>query len=401
MLKRLIFITVGAVLITGSISAIVLYRMPDTYTATAYLVMNPIPLTTQDFVPSILTDRGDVPYRVSFVTLNDIPPFPAPDYEQIYMSDEIVEQVLLYVSEKDEYKKEKLSRTKLRKSMNIKTRIFFQGANQIQYQRIIVLSFTSTNPELSAEVCNYWVELGMKKIEELRQNPLKEGLEYIEQTLAEKENQLNEKTESLKKLESSVHIPSLEQRIQDLENQVTNFRIQKANIDLEIEKLTKEIELTSNLDSPIDNEQIPNNEESLPKIVNLQKEIQIKNAEKESLQKLIEQMELELGELRRNYADKKQEKLSLENEIMLIRQNLNNLKVTRDNVLINLAAKSQSELRFASKSLTPRQKSGPPRTLYLACIIVLTIVVAPSIYIGTLVLNYYLSKLEKDFLPSA
>lgn len=398
MLKRLIFITIGSAVTIGSISAIILFRMPDSYTATAYLVMTPIPLSARDYVPSILTDRGDVPYRVSFVTLNDLPTFPTPDYELIYMSDEIVEQVLLYVAQKEEYKNEKLSRTKLRKSMSIKTKIFFQGTNQIQYQRIITLSFTSPNPKLSADVCNYWAELGMKKIEEIRQGPLKDGIDYLQQTLTEKETQLNEKSELLKNLESNIHIPSLEQRIQDLENQVTNFRIQKANIELEIEKLLKEIETTSNIDETTINGNLSQSINSSERKFEAQKEIQIKNTEKESLEKLIDQIEKELGELRKTYAEKKQEKQKLENEITLLKQTVNNLRITYENALANLA-KSQSELRYASQALVPRQKSGPPRMLYLACVVVLTVVAAPSIYIGTLVLNYYFSKLEKEFLP--
>ncbi len=397
MLKKIVFLTIVLVIVIGVISAIILFQMPNTYTATAYLVMTPIPLSTRDYVPSILTDRGDVPYRVSFVTLNDIPTFPFPDYELIYMSDEIIEKVLLYVSQKEEYKNEKLSRTKLRKSMAIKSKIYFQGTNQIQYQRIITLSFTSPNPQLSAEVCNYWAELGMNKIEEMRTAPLKDGLEYIVQTLEEKEKLYREKSDLLKQLESEFHLPSIEQKIQDFENQITNFKIQMANLDLEIERLTKEVEFTPNKELSATNPSSSQSNEVTQKSLELQNEILIKNTEKESLQKLIEQMEVELSSLRKNYAEKKQQKQILENEIILLRQQINNLKTTRENALANLA-KSQSELRFASKALIPRQKSGPPRTLYLACIIVLTSVAVPTIYIGTLVLNYYLNKLEKEFL---
>ena len=110
-------------------------------------------------------------------------------------------------------------------------------------------------------------------------------------------------------------------------------------------------------------------------------------------------MEVELDLLKKDYAEKKHQKQILENEIILLHQQLDNLKITRENALANLA-KSQSELRFASQALTPRQKSGPPRTLYLACIVILTAVAVPTIYVGTLVLNYYMNKLEKEFLQT-
>lgn len=397
MLKKIFFITVIVVLIVGIISSFILWKIPNTYTATAYLIMAPIPLTTEDFVPSILTDRGDVPYRVNFLSINDIPPFPTPDYELIYMSDEIIEKVLLYISQKEEYKNQKMSRTKLRKSMEIKTKIYFQGTNQLQYQRIITLSFTSPNPQLSAEVCNYWVRLGMQKIEDLRQNIIKDTLEYLQQTLEDKEKLYNEKINELKQLESNFYLPSMEQKIQDYENQITNFKIQNLNLDLEIERLNKEIEFAPNKNLLSDNQTSSPIQEPQQKTLELQNEIKIKLAEKESLQKLITQLENELSLLKKDYAEKKQQKKILENESTLLRQQIDNLKITSENALANLA-KSQSELRFASEALTPRQKSGPPRTLYLACIVVLTTVAVPTIYIATLVLNYYLNKLEREFL---
>ncbi len=397
MLKKIFFITVIVVLIVGIISSFILWKIPNTYTATAYLIMAPTPLTTEDFVPSILTDRGDVPYRVNFLSINDIPPFPTPDYELIYMSDEIIEKVLLYISQKEEYKNQKMSRTKLRKSMEIKTKIYFQGTNQLQYQRIITLSFTSPNPQLSAEVCNYWVRLGMQKIEDLRQNIIKDTLEYLQQTLEDKEKLYNEKINELKQLESNFYLPSMEQKIQDYENQITNFKIQNLNLDLEIERLNKEIEFAPNKNLLSDNQTSSPIQEPQQKTLELQNEIKIKLAEKESLQKLITQLENELSLLKKDYAEKKQQKKILENESTLLRQQIDNLKITSENALANLA-KSQSELRFASEALTPRQKSGPPRTLYLACIVVLTTVAVPTIYIATLVLNYYLNKLEREFL---
>lgn len=399
MLKRIILFTTLAVIIVGLISSFLLWKMPDSYTATAYLIMTPIPLSTKDIVPSILTDRGDIPYRVSFLSINDIPPFPTPDYELIFNSDEILEKILLYVSQREEYKDEKLSRTKLRNSMEIKTKIFFQGTNQLQYQRVITLSFTSPNPKLSAEVCNYWAQLGMEKIEELKQNIINESLDYIQQTLDEKEKLYYEKINELKQLESNFYLPSMEQKIQDYENQITNFKIQKLNLDLEIERLNKESEFTPNKNLHTDNSTSSIQEEPHQKILELQNEIKIKLAEKESLQKLIEQLETELSSLKKDYAEKKQQKKILENESTLLRQQIDNLKITRENALANLA-KSQSELKFASKALTPRQKSGPPRTLYLACIVVLTAVAVPTIYIATLVLNYYLNKLEKEFIST-
>lgn len=398
MLRKIVLITVSATTLVGIITTCITLMMEDYYTATTLLVMTPVPLNARDYIPSILSGREDTPYRVSFLTLNDIPTFPMPDYEQIYNSDEIVEQVLLYLLQKEEYKDMKLSRTKLRKSMSIKSKIYFQGSNQIQYQRIIQLQFTSKNPQLSADVCNYWAELGMSKIENLRQAPLKDGIAYLEKTLNEKRIALNNSRKALEQLESNYHLPSMEMRIQELENQITAFKIQYTNLNLEIEQLAKEIELSSK--EPTDRTPIPETENSSTDIESLKKEQILKTSQKEALQKQILELEQEISNLRKIYAEKKQEKQSLEDEQILIKQAVENLSVTYQNALANIE-KSQSELRVASKALSPRQKAGPPRTLYILSVMVLTAIAVPTIYIGLLVANYYLNKFEKELSLSS
>ncbi len=398
MIRRIIFITVLSTLIVGVITAGITLMMDNYYTATALLVMTPVPLNSRDYIPSIISGREDTPYRVSFLTLNDIPSFPMPDYEQIFSSDEIVEEVLLYLTQKDEYKDVKLSRTKLRKSMSIKSKIFFQGTNQIQYQRIIQLQFTSKNPELSADICNYWANLGMAKIELLRQEPLKDGVAYLEKTLNEKKNALANNRKTLEQLEGSYHLPSVEMRIQELENQITSFKIQQVNLNLEMEQLAKEMELGSQ-EQP-ERTPLPGTDNLTNDINLLKKELSLKSSQKEALQKQVSELEQEIANLRKTYAEKKQEKQFLEDEQLLLKQMVENLSITYQNALANLE-KSQSELRVASKALTPRQKSGPPRTLYILSVMVLTAVAVPTIYIGLLVANYYLDKFEKELsLPS-
>ncbi len=398
MIRKIIFITISATLIVGVITTGITLMMDNYYTATTLLVMTPVPLNSKDFIPSIISGREDTPYRVSFLTLNDIPSFPMPDYEQIYNSDEIVEQVLLYLIQKEEYKDIKLSRTKLRKSMSIKSKIYFQGTNQIQYQRIIQLQFTSKNPELSADVCNYWADLGMAKIELLRQEPLKDGIAYLEKTLNKKKEALANARRALEQLEASYHLPSIEMRIQELENQITSFKIQQVNLNLEIEQLAKEIELGSKQQP--ERTPLPGTENSTNDIDLLKKELSLKTSQKDTLQKQIAELEKEIANLRKIYAEKKQEKQSLEDEQILLKQTVENLSITYQNALANLE-KSQSELRVASKALTPRQKAGPPRTLYILSVMVLTAIAVPTIYIGLLVANYYLNKFEKELsLPS-
>lgn len=398
MIRRIIFITVLSTLIVGVITAGITLMMDNYYTATALLVMTPVPLNSRDYIPSIISGREDTPYRVSFLTLNDIPSFPMPDYEQIFSSDEIVEEVLLYLTQKDEYKDVKLSRTKLRKSMSIKSKIFFQGTNQIQYQRIIQLQFTSKNPELSADICNYWANLGMAKIELLRQEPLKDGVAYLEKTLNEKKNALANNRKTLEQLEGSYHLPSVEMRIQELENQITSFKIQQVNLNLEMEQLAKEMELGSQ-EQP-ERTPLPGTDNLTNDINLLKKELSLKSSQKEALQKQVSELEQEIANLRKTYAEKKQEKQFLEDEQLLLKRMVENLSITYQNALANLE-KSQSELRVASKALTPRQKSGPPRTLYILSVMVLTAVAVPTIYIGLLVANYYLDKFEKELsLPS-
>lgn len=405
MIRRIILITVISVIVVGAITTLTTLTIDDYYTATALLVMTPVPLNSRDYVPSILSERDDIPYRVSFLTLNEVPTFPMPDYEQIYTSDEIIEKILLFLSNKEEFKDIKLSRTKIRKSLSIKSKIFFQGTNQIQYQRIIQLQFTSKNPELSAEVCNYWAELGMTKIEELRQVPIKDGIAYLEKTLDEKKAELEAKRKAIEELEATYHLPSLESRIGELENQITSFRIQQINLALEIDQLEKMISINKDRQgTDIPRTPIPGNENSSNAESNgledLKKEQQLKISEKEAIQKQISELETELTQLRKLFAEKKQQKLSLESEQIQIKQIYENLNTTYQYALANLE-KSQSELRFASKALTPRQKAGPPRTLYILCIMVLTAIAVPTIYISVLVANYYLNKFEKELsLPT-
>lgn len=398
MIRKIILITVGTTLIVGVISAGFTFMMDDYYTATTLLVMTPVPLNARDYIPSILDGREDTPYRVSFLTLNDIPTFPMPDYEQIYNSDEIIEQVLLYLSQKEEYKDVNLSRTKLRKSMSIKSKIFFQGTNQIQYQRIVQLQFTSKNPQLSADICNYWADLGMAKIESLRQEPLKDGIAYLEKTLGEKKVDLANNRKALEQLEAGYHLPSMEMRIQELENQITSFKIQQTNLNLEIEQLAREIEL--NAKGQTDRTPVPGTENTSSDVEQYKKEQILKIGQKEALQKQIADLEQEIAQLRQVYAEKKIEKQKLEDEEIQLKQIVENLNITYQNALANLE-KSQSELRIASKALTPRQKAGPPRMLYILSVMVLTAIAVPTIYIGLLIANYYLNKFEKELtLPS-
>jgi len=393
MIRKIILITVSATVFVGVITAGITMMMDDYYTATTLLVMTPVPLNTRDYIPSILAGREDTPYRVSFLTLNEIPTFPMPDYEQIYDSDEIVEQVLLYLSQKEEYKGVKLSRTKLRKSMSIKSKVFFQGTNQIQYQRIIQLQFTSKNPNLSADVCNFWADLGMTKIESLRQEPLKDGIAYLEKTLGEKREEFANSRKALELIEAGYHLPSMELRIQDLENQITSFRIQQANLALEIEQLAREIELNSG--GKGEKTPVPGKENSLSDVDLLKKEQILKINQRETLQKQIQEFLQEIANLRQVFAEKKREKQTLEDELIQLKQIVENLNITYQNAQAALE-KSQSELRIASKALAPRQKAGPPRTLYVLSVMFLTAIAVPTIYIGLLVANYYLNKFEKE-----
>lgn len=403
MVRRIILITISSVILIGVITAVITLTMDNYYTATAYLVMTPVPLSSRDYVPSILSDREDIPYRVSFLTLNDVPTFPMPDYEEIYTSAEIVEQLLQFLSQKEEYKDVKLSRTGLRKALSIKSKIFFQGTNQVQYQRIIQLQFTSNNPNLAADICNYWIDLGMAKIEELRLEPLQEGIEYLEKTLNQKKSELESKREGLEQLEASYHLPSLESRIQELENQITSFKIQQVNLALETEQLAKEIELTSVNSAektPIPEGEIGNHSVNEVSIETLKKELALKTNEKEAIQKQMAELEKEIAQHRQLYAEKNRQRDTLENEQIQLKQIVENLNISYQNALASIE-KSQCELRIASKALPPHQKAGPPRTLYILAVMILTAVAVPTIYIGLLIINYYMNKFEKELsLPS-
>lgn len=403
MVKKIILITISAVILVGIITAGITFTMDDYYTAAAYLVMTPVPLSSKDYVPSILSEREDIPYRVSFLTLNDVPTFPMPDYEEIYTSSEIIEKLVQLLSQKEEYKDIELSRTSLRKSLSIKSKIFFQGTNQVQYQRIIQLQFTGKDPNLAADICNYWVDLGMAKIEELRLEPLQEGIEYLEKTLSQKKAELESKREGLEQLEASYHLPSLEARIQELENQITSFRIQQVNLALETEQLAKEIELTSSEPAertPIPDGENENHNANGVNIKTLKNELALKTNEKEAIQKQMAELEKEIAQLRQLYAEKNRQKNTLENEQIQLKQIVENLNISYQNALASIE-KSQCELRVASKALPPHQKTGPPRTRYILAVIILTAVAVPTIYIGLLITNYYLNKFEKELsLPS-
>lgn len=409
MLKRLVFTTLISVSIVGLISVIIVWNMNNYYTATVLLVMTPVPLNVRENTPNIISGDAETPYRVSYLTVSDIPTFPMPDYEQIFLSDEIVEKVLLYLADKEEYKNVKLSRTKLRNSLSIKSKIFFQGTNQIQYQRIIQLQFTSTNPQLSVEVCNMWADLGMNKIEELRKQPIQEGIEYLEKELAQKQTQLAEMKEKLFQLNSSYHLPSLESRIQEMEDQITRYKLQQYDLSIEIARLEQEL-ASQNLGNRIQNEPqktpIPASDHTLNEdetsktsketLDEIKKTLKIKTEEQRALQRQIEAIEKELNQLRQLFATTQKQKNNLENEIAILTRLTNDLNISYQ-LGKSYLEKTQCELRIASKALTPRQKAGPPRTLYVMCVIVLTTIAIPTIYIATVVSRYYFEKLEKEF----
>lgn len=410
---RMVLVT----LVAGVAAALFAVRLDNSYRARVLLILAPMPLEQKDEVPGLVATNADPARRVSFVQSEILKPLPMPDYKLLLTSEAIAEKLRDFL--RDRYVQAgidpgNLTVEKVKRSLDIRSKVHIQTQLEVQYQQVVELLFTAADPRIAAEVCNEWARLGIQMAEEMRLIAREGAVDFFQQHLDDSKSQLVEQEKNVEKLDAGFNAGIMKTRLEDLESTVTARQVRRSQINSDIARLEAEVaQLTADLpntpptltlkkassnpsDAPV------NLEEANPVYTALTErrmlaagELAGMRAENTALEQEIVQLEASTNTLRADLARVTREKAEFEQQIEILKKRVDELSMTLQSVQLS-AANTEPAFKIASPASPPEEKVAPQRSLIVLVTVFLAGVAVPVHLFGMQALRRYAKSLDVE-----
>ncbi len=379
-LTRLLVRMVLAMLIAGGVAAFFVYRMDNTYRARVLLNLAPMPFKQGQDVPMNLANLGDPTANVSYLKVQMLEAMAMPDYDLVLTSEAIAMKLRDLLREKyvaAGIVPGNLTLEKVRRALDVRSKVLLQGIDEVEYQQILELYFTAKDPKIAAEMANAWAEMGIAAAEEMRTAGREGAVELLESHLQKAWERFREAKAGLAGLEKEFHPVASEQRLLELEEAVTRLRIRQIELVTTLARLEAEAKISKSEKE------------------GLQEELLGKRAEHVALEEAIQKLEEQAATLRVQLAQAKEEQAALELQADTQRKRIEELSMGKQ--AMELSASDQvPEFKLASPAYPPEEKTGPHRKLIILVAIFLAAVAVPVHLFGMVALRRYSKTIEAE-----
>ncbi|HEO71955.1 MAG TPA: hypothetical protein ENN80_11885, partial [Candidatus Hydrogenedentes bacterium] len=240
-LARLSMRTAILTFVAGVVAAGYSLTLENEYRANAGLALQPTPLNQPELRGlNINPDVVPVP-GISFLMVK---PLSVPVYESLLMNGEIVATLcekLESLSRTSDDEAPTVLREDVRRAMDVKTRVLSRTAREVEYDPIIQLLFTHTDPTIAAEMVNEWAQLAIEMGAKVSRQSKEGSLQFLEQQFLETTEELEDKERELEALRSEWDTRGLEQRLGEMQLKITQYELDEVQLENDIARTQGEL----------------------------------------------------------------------------------------------------------------------------------------------------------------
>ena len=380
-------------------------RIPPTYRARTLLLMAPMPFNDSDPPQTKIDFYADDPApRPNWLRVGYLASLPMPDYAMLLTSDEMAAKVRDFLNDEAASRDLNVSYTveKVRRSMEVNTKIFKQTQLDIKYQQVVELFFSGSNPELAAMAANFWAQESIRYANEMRFIARDGALEYFDERMAETEALLETERSAVAAVERENNPEVLEQQLNALVSARTSLELSSREILAGIAKqeavaaqLEEEYARATEAEASSVREQMANSEWERD-LAKARAELAGMRAEQARLAEETEALGPEIASLESALADARHTMSTHGHKVRYYETQLDELAMSQ------YATRMQSgdmtpEFKVASAALVPQEKIGPMRSLIVVVAIFLAVLVVPVHFFSMHALRRYVRQIEQEF----
>lgn len=360
-LRSLFLRMLVAAIVAGAAAAWFASQLPDQYRARALLIMAPMPIGHEKAPMTQVDFYGDdpVPYP-KYLRLGYLESLPMPDYKLLLTSEEMARRVRDKMSELYQARgmnPDGLTISRVRACMDVQVKIFKQTYQELEYQQVVELLLTGTEPAILADAANYWAEESIKFANELRFAGRQGMLEFFNRQIAETETLLDGERAAIEGIERETDPDVLAQRIARMEEAVTEAQIDEA---LGVPGLTEG-----------------------------------DAAQPARAATAIAELQRKIAELRAQLAEKRRALASHEHKVAYYESQLEELAMGQYAARVT-SQDVTPEFKIASPALPPEERTGPMRSLIVLAAAVLACMAMPVHYFTMYAVRRYARQIEQD-----
>lgn len=384
--RSLVLRMVLAAIVAGGAAAWYTTRLADSYRARVLLLMAPMPISYEKPPTTQIDFYGEegTPYP-KFLRMGYFNPLPMPDYKTLLTSEEMARRVrdrMREIYESRGLDAGGLSIERVRRSMDMQVRIFKQTQNELEYQQVVELLFTHTNPEIAAEAANFWSEESIKLAKEMRFIGSEGVLDFFDKQIKETEGLLEQERAAIETAQNEMSAAALETRLADFEKAITEAELSQVALEAENSRLNALVAI-GDATSP------GSTGGSLhSKAVENEFEIGALKARKAAL-------EPRIVELRKALAAQRRLLERHEEKVAYYQKQLEELAMAQYAARLN-AADVTPDFKIASPAFAPEEETGPMRSLIVLVAVFLAVLAVPVHFVTMHALRRYAQSLERE-----
>lgn len=384
-IRSLVLRMVLAAIVAGGAAAWFTTRLADSYRARVLLLMAPMPISYEKPPTTQIDFYGDegTPYP-KFLRMGYFNPLPMPDYKTLLTSEEMARRVrdrMRAIYEAHGLNAGGLSIERVRRSMDMQVRIFKQTQNELEYQQVVELLFTHTDPEIAAEAANFWSEEGVKLAKEMRFIGRDGVLDFFDKQIKETEGLLEQERTAIETAQNEMGVAALEARLAAFEEAVTQAQLNEAALDAEMAELNARIERFE--------AQTPGSGDAL------RSELAEKAKEAGNLEAVQASLEPRIAEMRSSLAAQRRLLDRHEEKVAYYQKQLEELAMGQYAARLNTADVTP-DFKIASPAFPPEEKTGPMRSLIVLVAVFLAVLAVPVHFVTMHALRRYAQSFERE-----
>lgn len=379
-------------------------QIPSTYRARTLLLMAPMPFNDTAPPQTQVDFYADDPSpRPNWLRVGYLASLPMPDYALLLTSDELAAKVRDFVNGLGEARGRSLNYTteRIRRSMEVNTKIFKQTQIDIQYQQVVELLFSGNDPEVVAQAANYWAQESIRFANDMRLIAREGTMEYFAERIADTEALLEAEREAVAEVERGQNPDVLRQQLEDLVAAHGNLTHAAREIDAEVARQEAELAQLEHEYAAAAEEPAAGARGQMVR-TDWQRELAAARAELAGMRaaqtRLAAQTEAlapEIARLEIRLADARRTVATHSHKVRYYETQLEELAMSQ------YATRMQSgeitpEFKVASAALVPQEKIAPMRSLIVVVAVFLAVLVVPVHFFSMHALRRYVQQLEHE-----
>jgi uncharacterized protein involved in exopolysaccharide biosynthesis len=360
-------------LLAGVAAALFSLQLPNSFRARTLLILAPLPFEHVDETVTQVAVGPNPRPRANYLRVSWLEELPMEDYKLLLTGEEMAATVrdkMVELYKERGIDASGLTMEKVRRSMEVRIKIFKQTAEELEYQHVIELMLTAGDPEVAAQAANFWAEKSIEYALEMRQLARDGALEFLEGQIAEVNRLLETARQGISGLEQEADLEGMRTRLAELQQAATESRLSQS--ELAEETVSLEAEIAALEQTGTDALSSAGQRAVEERLILARGELAGLRARENALQEQQETLQPEIDALRKRVAE--QEKLNNQYalEVSYYERQLEELEMSHYAARMT-AADMKPEFKMASPAVPPEEKIAPWRTvivlvaMFLAC----------------------------------